>query len=334
MKRKYWLYILVVCLLAITAVTLLNRRSGTFKDDEDLAVKDTGRIDLIEIRSPESGVILERMKGRWKVNDRYSAGNKKITGLLMIISRLQVSAPVPVAIRKEIGGKLKEEGKRLMVVTYRKNPHVILMYHDTIHTNATYMMLEHSDQPFRVGVPGLPARNLTAFFVDEADYWRDNTIFRLRDDEIFSVSMYIRNQPERSFHLINERNGGYKLYAYSDSTEVPDLIPEQAGQYLSYFSSVSFERFLTDDEMKIQSCFNKGEPENIITLTDSRNNIIKVKTFQWFDPGPEAGPVPDLNRLVAVINDTDMVVARYVDLDPVIKDIGYFLEKEKNNLYN
>jgi hypothetical protein len=29
-----------------------------------------------------------------------------------------------------------------------------------------------------------------------------------------------------------------------------------------------------------------------------------------------------------------MVVARYVDLDPVIKDIGYFLEKEKNNLYN
>jgi hypothetical protein len=113
------------------------------------------------------------MQGRWKVNDRYSAGNKKITGLLMIISRLQVSAPVPGTIRGEIDKKLKEEGKRLMVVTDRKNPHVILMYHDTIHTNTTYMMLEHSDQPFRVGIPGFAARNLTAYFVDDAGYWRD-----------------------------------------------------------------------------------------------------------------------------------------------------------------
>jgi hypothetical protein len=37
-----------------------------------------------------------------------------------------------------------------------------------------------------------------------------------------------------------------------------------------------------------------------------------------------------MNRLIAVINDTDVVIVKYAELDPVIKDIGYFLEQEKN----
>jgi len=334
MKKKYWLYILFIFLLAITVLILLNKRSGTIKRDENqFAVKDTGLINLIEIRSPDNKVILERMQGRWMINGHYSAGNRHIAGLLTLISRLQVSAPVPGSIRSEITDKLTKEGKRIMIVTERKNPHVILVYHDTVHTNTTYMMMENSDQPFRVGIPGYPERNLARYFVDEVNHWRDNSIFRLRVDEIFSVSLYNRLEPAKSFHLLNTNNS-YKLYTYSDSTEVPDLIAEKAGQYLSYFSSVSFERFLSDDEKMTQTGLNKDEPANIITVKDSRNNVIQLKTFPWYIPRQDEPPEVDLNRLIAIINNTDMVVVKYVELDPVIKDIGYFLEKEKNNLYN
>ena len=335
MKKKYWLYILFIFLLAITVVILLNKRSGTINRDENqFAVKDTGLISLIEIRSPANTVILERMQGHWMIDGHYSAGNKSIAGLLMIISRLQISAPVPGAIRSEITDKLIKEGKRITIVTERKNPHVILMYHDTVHTNTTYMMMEHSDQPFRVGIPGYPERNLARYFVDEVNYWRDNSIFRFREDEIFSISMYIRLQPDKSFHLVNDINNGYKLYTYTDSTEVPDVLDEKAGQYLSYYSSVSFERFLSDDEKMTQAGLNKDDPAIVITLTDSRNNVIQVKTFPWYIFHQDAPPEVDLNRLIAIINNSDVVVVKYVELDPVIKDIGYFLEKEKNNLYN
>jgi hypothetical protein len=334
MKKKYWLYILFIFLLAVTVVILFNKRSGTINRDENqFAVKDTGLINLIEIRSPDKTVILERLQGRWMINGNYSAGNKRIAGLLMLISRLQVSAPVPGSIRNEITGKLTKEGKRLKIVTEKRNPHVILMYHDTIHTNTTYMMMENSDQAFRVGLPGYPEKNLARYFVDEVNYWRDNSIFRFREDEIFSVSLYNGLEPEKSFHLLNDNNV-YKLYTYSDSTEVPDLLAEKAGQYLSYFSSVSFERFLSDSEKMTRSGLNNGDPENIITVTDSRNKVIQVKTFPWYVPRQDASPGVDLNRLIAIINDTDVVVVKYVELDPVIKDIGYFLEKEQNNLYN
>jgi hypothetical protein len=335
MKNKYWLYILLVCLLAVSVYTLINRKAGTFKGNENrFAVRDTGNINQIEIRSKESSVILERMQGRWTVNGKYSAGSRKIRGLLMVISRLQVSAPVPGAIRDEIKGRLEEDGKIVKVITGKGNPQVILMYQDTIHSKVTYMMLEHSDQPFRIEIPGYPGRNLAGLFVDEAGYWRDNSIFSLREDEIISVTRYNRLQPGKSFYLVNAKGSGYKLFTYSDSMEIKNFDKGQVRQYLGYFASVSFERYLSDQEKADQRALKEDSPDDIITLRDSRNNITKVATFPLYVTGQQGQPKPDINRLIIVINDEDSVVASYVELDPVIKDIGYFLEKEKNNLYN
>jgi hypothetical protein len=331
MKKRYWLYFLFVVLLIIAIVVLFNKRTGTYRGDKNqFAVKDTAQIILIEIRSPGESVILERRQGHWMVNGKYSAGNNKIAGLLMLISRLQISAPVPGSIRGDIAAKLEKEGKQLMIVSESKKPHVIFMYYDTVHTNATYMMLEHSDQPYRVGVPGYPERDLAGHFVDEVSYWRDNSIFRHREDEIGSVSMYIRLQPEQSFHLVHDIHNGWKLFTWSDSVEVPDLNTEQVAQYLSYFTSVSFERFLSDEEIMNQEDLQNNDPESIIILTDSKNNVIKVETFPWLIHREDAPPEPDLNRLIVVVNDTDVAVAKYVEIDPVMKGIGYFLEKEKN----
>lgn len=329
--KKYGLHIVFILLLAITIVIVHNKRSGRFKGDENqFAVKDTGQIDLIEIRSPENTVVLERMESIWMVNGHYSAGYKKISVLLTVIARLQVIAPVPRSIQYDIIDKLENEGKRLLVVAERKNPHVILMYHDTIHSDATYMMLENSDLPCRIGIPGYPERNLTRFFADDINYWRDNSIFRLREDQIVSVSVYEMHQPDKSFHLVNGTEDEYKLFTYSDSTEIAGVLAEQVTQYLSYFSSVSFERFLREDEIPDQTVLIKNGPEEIITVMDSRNHVTKIKTFPWYVPRQDGPPQPDLDRLIAIINETDVVLVKYMEIDPIIKEIGYFIKQEKN----
>ena len=63
---------------------------------------------------------------------------------------------------------------------------------------------------------------------------------------------------------------------------------------------------------------------------DSRNHMTKIETFLWYVPLQDEPSQPDINRLIAIINDTDIVVVKYVELDPVMKDIGYFLDQEKN----
>jgi Domain of unknown function (DUF4340) len=247
---------------------------------------------------------------------------------------LKISAPVPASLKDEIKRKLTEQGKRIGIITDRKSRHTILIYQDTIHTQATYMMLGESDQPFRVEIPGYMGRDLAGLFIDEESYWRDNSIFRLSEDEINSVTRYSSVKPGESFYLVNAGAKEYKLFTYSDSTEIKDPDPGQVRQYLSYFASVSFERFLSDKEKKDQPALRQDKPEDIITVKDSRGNIIKIETFPWFIPGQKEQSGPDLDRLIVVINNTSTVVAKYIELDPVIKDIGYFLEKEKNNLYN
>jgi len=195
-------------------------------------------------------------------------------------------------------------------------------------------MLGESDQPFRVEIPGYMGRNLAGLFVEEEGYWRDNSIFRLSEDEIISIKRYNSIQPGGSFYLVIAGDSKYKLFNYPDSTEIKDFDPGQVRQYLSYFESVSFESFLSDKEKLDQPALRQNKPENIITIKDSRNNVIKVETFPLYDFVHKKQSGPDLNRLIVVINDKDVVIARYIELDPIIKDIGYFLEKEKNNLYN
>jgi hypothetical protein len=260
---------------------------------------------------------------QWMINGEYSAGKKHIDGILKIISRLQVSAPVPGSIRSEIISRLEKEGRRVRIVAARKNPHVILMYHDTIHTRTTYMMMEHSGQPFRVIIPGYPETDLERYFSDEISYWRDNSIFRLKENQIRFVSVCNNHDPGKSFHLINDFKAGYKLFTYSDSTEITGIINEPVMQYLGYFSSVYFERFLTRDE---KNDLIHVDPEYIITVEDTDNRTIRVVTFPWYVAKQDGHPLPDLNRLIAIINDSDTVMVKYVELDPVIKEIGYFLE--------
>jgi hypothetical protein len=327
MKKKYWLYLIFILLIIIAAIILFSKRYGSYdRDENQFAVKDTGNISMIEIRSLDHTVILERMPDHWMINNYYSAGEKRITALLKVISRLQVSAPVPGSIRREITSKLENEGKSLMVVVDKKSPHIILMYHDTIHTNTTYMMLERSDQPFRVMISGYPEKNLARFFADEVNYWRDNSIFRLQEDQILAVSVYNRLNPEKSFHLVKGKDDGFKIFTYDDSTEVTGVLTESVTQYLSYFSSVSFERFLNDDEKTNHADLLKNDPEYIIMVKDSRNKVTQIKTFLLYDSTQDGHAQPDLNRLIAVINETDVVMVKYVELDPVIKEIGYFLK--------
>lgn len=327
MIKKYGLYFLFILLLVIAVVIALNNRTGIFKGDENqFAVKDTGQVSLIEIRSPENTLVLEKMPGHWMINGYYTAGFKRISGLLTILYRLQEVAPVPRSIRFEIIDKLENEGIRLLVAAEQKKPHVLLMYFDTVYTEATYMMPEHSDVPYRIEIRGYPEKNLVKYFIDDVNYWRDNSIFHLREDQIMSVSLFDHSQADKSFHLVRQKEGGYKLFTYTDSIEITDIIETQVTQYLSYFSSVSFERFLSEGEIKDLDQMTGNVPDKVIKVVDTGDRVTLVKTYTWYVAGQDGSAQRDLNRLIAMINKTDMVIVKYIELDPVIKEIGYFLK--------
>lgn len=330
MKRTYILISIFIVLLAVASYLLLIGPPGIFRSsDNDFAIKDTARIRLIEIRSPDQIIILEKLDRQWMINRRFPASTSRIKGLLILISRLSVNALAPGSISNQIMNKLEDEGKRLMILTNRRHTHVIFMYHDTVYTDATYMMKEHSGYAYRMDVPGFRNRNLAGLFVDEINYWRDHSLFRLKPEEIMSVSFYDRNKPENSFYLINNGPGEYLLLTNPDSLKVPDPDNESIERYLGYFTSVTFERFISSNDPDSTVLPRYEEADQILTVRDSRDNNIEVKTFRKLIVDSRGAMEPDFNRLFAVINNTDTVLIKYVELDPVMKEIGYFINHEK-----
>ncbi len=333
MKRIYFLIFILIILLLIASYLIFVGRPGMFKGmDNEFAIRDTASIRLIEIRSSDHIIILERQEGQWVINRQFTASSRRVKGLLTLISRLKINSVVPVSIKDEIMNRLENEGKRLMIMTGRRNPYITFMYHDTVYTNATYMMAEHSDHIFRIEVPGFRNRNIAGLFVDEINYWRDHKLFHLKPNEFISISLADRKNPENSFHLIINDPGNYELYTNPDSNKIPDPDTEAIEQYLGYFTSVSFEQFLSSNDYDAGISFRDEDAGMIITVRDSRNNNDEVITFTRYVKNRKGIPEPDLNRLYAVMNKTDTVLVKYVELDPVMKEIGYFLNRKKNDL--
>ncbi|KPK85437.1 MAG: hypothetical protein AMS27_07240, partial [Bacteroides sp. SM23_62_1] len=321
--------VILFLLLLISFYLLFIGRPGILKSSgDDFAIKDTARIRLIEIRSPDQIIILEKLEGRWMINRRYTASNQRIKGLLELVSRLSIDALVPGSIYNEILEKLENEGKRLMILTNRRNPYIAFMYHDTVHTDATYMMKDHSGKVFKVEIPGFRTRNLANLFVDDINYWRDHTLIQLMPDEIRSVSYVDRTRMQNSFNLIIHAPGDYQLYDL-DSNEVADPDIESIEQYLGYFTQINFERFLSPYDHNATLISSFTESESILTICDSREDTTQIRAFRKFIINDQGIMEPDLNRLFGVINNTDTVIIKYVDLDPIMKEIGYFLQHEK-----
>ena len=330
MKRIYLLVSILIILLLIAFYFVFTGRPGIFKEvDNEFAIMDTAGIRFIEIRSADQIIILERLEGKWVINRHFPASSRRIKGLLSLIPRLKINSVVPVSIRDEIMERLRHDGRRLMILTGKKNPYVAFIYHDSLHTNATYMMAENSDNAYRMEVPGFRNRDIARLFVDEINYWREQTIFHLRPDEILSVSLYEPKKPENSFHLINNGPGDYQLFTNPDSIEIPDPDKEAIEQYLGYFSSVSFEQFVSSGDDDFSNSLRDEEADKIIKVRDSRNIETEVKTFMRYTYNRRGVPDPDPDRLYAVMNNTDTTLLKYVEIDPVLKETGYFLKDEK-----
>jgi len=328
MKRTYYLIFIFIILLIIAGYLVFRNRSGIFEGvDQEFAIRDTASIRLIEIRSSDHIIILERLEGGWMINRQFPASTNRVKGLLSLISRLKVNSIVPVFIKNEIISRLENEGKRLMILTHRRHPYVTFIYHDTVYTNATYMMAEDSDYAFRMEIRGFQNRDIAGLFVDEKNYWRDHTLFHLRPDEIISVSLYDHKKPENSFYLINNGAGDYQLFTNPDSIEIPDPDREAIEQYFGYFMKVSFEQFLSARDYDSIFSIRDEDIDKIITVRDSRFNDTEVKTFIRYYQDRKGISEKDLNQLYAVINNTDTILVKYVELDPVIKEIGYFMNQ-------
>ncbi len=324
--RRFCISLIILVVLSVVALYLFfSRDTGTLKrSDRDFAIKDTSIVYQVEFAEGDRKLSLKKEGQVWRVNGNFPVQKRLMRALLIMLSGIDVSAPVPNSLYHEIYTNLREHSKRIMILQEDMPPKVYYVFYDTI-SNATYMLLEYSTKPFRIQIPGYATKNLHALYRMNESYWRDNAIFRLMPYEITYVSVIHPENPGLSFEIEKMQEQLYQVRRLSDSEVMNHVNMENLSSYLSSFSSVNFEKILGDLENSFVDSLLCLKSYKQITVKDIYANETVMKIFPRYHQTSLDSVEFDYNYLYAEINENgEILLIKYVDIDPIFKDLSYF----------
>lgn len=327
-RNKITLVVLVV-LVVVSAWLLLSRRSGTYaRSAVEFAVMDTNLITGVEITGRGGKVMLVKHEHIWRVNGITPVRKDRMSGMLVLLSRLEVISPVSRSRSEEVSRQLQTDGKQVIITLDKGGAREYFVFHDTTETNATYMMLKDADTPFRMGVRGYKRRDLAALYATDERYWRDNLLLHYLPEQIQYISLQRLRDPARTFHLTRNAEGGFEMSTGTVPGDWFDPEPSKLNQYLGYFYGIRFDAYadLGQDTPLIYE-YN-DEPDFVLEVGINTGSRTSLSLFPVFTVDPAGIKKMDLNVLYAKIDDWDgMVVLKYLEIDPLLKDPAYFQSK-------
>jgi hypothetical protein len=350
--KKNRLVIISVILLAIVALVLILTRSNSTirKQAGDFAIDDTATVTRIFMSDKNNTTLtLQRESpSKWLVNGKYAGSLPNITMLLQTMLHLEVMEPVANAAHNTVIRNLAARSVKVEIYqkVYRIDlfgkirlfPHEKLtkVYYvgtSTQNNRGTYMLIENSDTPYVVGMPGLRGF-VSPRYTPVEKYWRDYIIFRKYPGEIASIRVEIPALENESFILENtgkqvvlkDLNTGQDI-RYMDTLAVYN--------FLTGFRKLNYEALLNDMPAREKDSILASQPFFIITLTDTAGAANTIKMFHKAAPPDlldmNGKPMPyDIDRLYALVNDgQDFVLVQFFLFDRVLRPKSFFLKKDE-----
>lgn len=348
MKKSTRNILIVTGLLALVAVVFIMTRSkNTFdKDQSDFAVDDTSNVVRIFMSDKDNHTLnLSRAEaGKWMVNETYNAATHAINMLLQTIVDLQVKEPVAKAayntvIRNMAASSVKveiyQEVYRIDLFGFiRWFPHekktkVYYVGGATPSNRGTYMLIEGSDVPYVVYLPGLRGF-VSPRYSPVEKYWRDYTVFKKALGEIRSVTVEIPSMPQESYTIENSDNR-FAVYSFPDRQGISPYDTIAVLNFMVGFRNLNFEALLNDMDAARKDSILQSVPFFIVTVIDTAGMEQTVKMYRKpAAPGEvdmNGKQLPyDMDRLYALVNNgQDFTLIQYYVFDRVLRPKSFFL---------
>ena len=346
--------IVALALLLVAVLLVFNRTNNTLgRKDASFAVQDTASITRIFIADKNNNeVSLSRSSdGKWYVDGKYLAHDVKVISMLKTLKDIEVRAPVPIAGRSSVIIRMAVLAKKVEI--YQITPAINIFgwielfpreektktYYVgdvTPDNQGTYMLMEGSDDPYIIYLPGLRGF-VAARYSPLPNEWRDHTVFKTRFKDISSVKVEFPGEPHKSYLLESYDDHTLKLTALEDNKEVTEYDRSRLLSFLTAFTDVRFESLLND---KLESNFIdsviSSRPSAIVILKEKDGKQTFIKTFYkkgfrelYLDDGATLEPF-DLDRAYALINDgEDFVLIQFFVFDRVLRPLQYFTHEDE-----
>ncbi|MDR2009078.1 MAG: DUF4340 domain-containing protein [Bacteroidales bacterium] len=323
--QKKNLILLVVLGIAVLILAIVyfsdNKKQNEKIILRDFAVADTASVNKIFLADKNNKtILLERHDEYWTVNEEHKARKDFVDILLETIKRLEVESPVPESKLPKVLRDLSTNGIKAEI--YQNDKLVKTYYVGNSDTKGTYMILEGSDVPFLMHIPGF-AGFLTIRYTTELGEWRERIVFNYKVQDIAKVEVKHTEDPNESFIIYNYGNNRYNLTDINgNNTGVFDTL--KVKEYLARIKFIGFESYMDDnikqeklDSIILQPTISEYSIENRQGEVETLKTYYRQNTNNAFQ---DDGTLYDwdIDHLYGIIkDDKEIVLLQFYIIDPI-----------------
>ena len=345
--KKYRLSLVLVAVLAIIATVLIFKNpKGTFHNSEnDFAVDDTTNITRIFFTDKfnNSSLLAKQTDGSWLLNGKYKANKPLINNILYTLIAVQAN-PAPKKAHENIFKRMSLTGVKtevyqkkyrinlfgkIKLFPFEKKTRTYYVGDATQDNRGTYMLMEGSNKPFIVFIPGFRGFVASRYSAKEND-WRSHEMIDLKLPQISEVSLRFLQKEGYSFSLSNNNNRSFKLTALETGNLVAGFDTLKAIEYLGSFKKLNYEAIIKTLSKEESDSLNASTPYCELKITDKEG---KTKEFRMWKrktlPGEldiEGNPTEwDPEKLYALQKgSSEFLMIQYFVFDKIFRPLPWF----------
>ncbi|MBR1849938.1 MAG: DUF4340 domain-containing protein [Bacteroidales bacterium] len=355
MKKKNIIIIVAVLVVGLVAtiVALRGSRKSTFKQDYHVA--DIASVTRVFMADKEgTHVMLERPAAgsadtTWIVDGQYPANQHLVDLMLETLHDMRIRQQVnrnavPNIIARISSSSVKVEvyQKRYAIDWFKHHLRLFpaeklavtyFVGNETQDLMGSFVFREGDKVPYIIHIPGFRGYITPRFFADPTQ-WRSHKIIDLDINHIAEVKLDIPASPDESFTV--KRNGDGFSFVAADGQVVP-FDTARVAQLLSGFTNLNFDEYAQIVPNSNTDSSFVGGPRTVLRITDTDGNSREMKTYIKYVntddlqamPDPEMYETFDLNRLYAIIDNSDTVLIQYYAFDNILQPASYFRGQTK-----
>jgi len=295
LKTLLYVFVLAVLGFGVWYFLFSDKSNRAFNAaDAGFSIQDTasiGKIFISENQNPNT-ILLERKKDGWVLNGKYPVLKSTLRHLMETMRAQQAMYPIPDNQRNDIIRSMVGSGIKTEV--YDLEGHKMRSFYvggELHHFLGTAMLMEGSERPYVVQIPGFDGY-LTTRYSTDLNVWRDRLVFDYSPDQIASVSIHYPQEPLNSFTLTHKDD---KVNVILDTALHYDkpLNVRRAQDYLGFFKHIYSEGYSTgmiDLDSIVRSMPEKGTID--ITNTSGVHQVVRIIYFPVDQKSKNVGMTP------------------------------------------
>ena len=310
----------IIFLGLLTLVLILSNPGTLNKNSSNYAIDPKEEIKRIVMESGEDRLTLSESSDGWLVDDIWPAREPAIDFLIKTLRGLEVKSTVSDELFKSEVTDRNIKPVEVKVYGVRKMLTGFMVFKTENIPGGNIMKKSPDSNPYIIHLPGYDL-NPGLHFVTDRRFWRPYSVFDLTGVRIESVSLTYGGKEEPDI-MISINDTGYVIML--DGKRPYSVDTTSVRRYLSYFSYVPFERWALEMEEAERTEIIGQVPEFRIEVKFFYGGSVTFYGWQRIISSGESIEY-DTDRIWGSTNNgEDIFIARYFDIDPLLKSVDYF----------